>query len=548
VLFNSYQFIFAFLPIVLAGCFLLARLAGPGGAQLWLIGASLYFYASWNAFYLPLLLGSIGFNYVIAILMVRQESETRRKWLLLAAVAVDLGLLAYYKYTNFFLGAVNDLTGTRYAIAAIILPLGISFYTFQQLTLLIDVSAGRIKDFRLRDFVLFVIFFPHLIAGPIVHHREMMPQFETAKFRFDWSNMAVGLTLFAAGLFKKAILADGIAAHVTPLYHDAASGHAVSILFAWAATVGFTLQMYFDFSGYSEMALGLARMVGIKLPMNFYSPLKSVGLIEFWSRWHMTLTRFLTAYLFNAQATALHRWWAGKGRKGVKGAKTKFPAFFTLVGLPTFTTMFLSGLWHGAGYQYLVWGSLHGIYLAVNQGWRLYRTKFFQDTPRYHAIARPLGLVVTLVCVFVAMAYFRAPTVAAGTNLVAGMAGLHGIALPAALLGPLGGIGELLARLGVAYIATSAANFVAVGLWCAILLLIALTMPNILEILRDYEPALPSTAPVAAIAEARSGPWHRWTQTLLWRPTLGWAMATAGATVFGVLALNQITEFLYWQF
>jgi D-alanyl-lipoteichoic acid acyltransferase DltB (MBOAT superfamily) len=546
VLFNSYQFIFAFLPIVLIGCFALARFAGAGAAQLWLIGASLYFYASWNAFYLPLLLGSILFNYAIAILMVRQADERRRTHLMLLAVAVDLALLAYYKYTNFFLGAVNDLTGTKFIVATIILPLGISFYTFQQLTLLVDVSAGRITSFRFRDFLLFVIFFPHLIAGPIVHHREMMPQFEEAKYRFNWSNMAVGLTLFAAGLFKKTILADGIATHIAPLYTEAAVGHTVTLFYAWAAAVGFTLQIYFDFSGYSEMALGLARMLGIKLPMNFFSPLKSVGIIEFWSRWHMTLTRFLTAYLFNPQATALHRWWMGKGRKGVKGVKTKYPAFLTLIALPTFTTMFLAGLWHGAGYQYLVFGSLHGIYLATNQGWRLYRTKLFKDTPRYHAIMRPVGLIATLTCVFVANAYFRANSVPAGTDLVAGMFGLHGIALPEVFLSRLGGVGTMLTHLGVGFFPTSASNFLAVYGWCAVLLFVALTFPNILQVLRDYEPALPSTAP-ATISEP-NGWWQRMSRLFLWRPSLGWALATAAISTAGILALNQVTEFLYWQF
>jgi alginate O-acetyltransferase complex protein AlgI len=547
VLFNSYQFIFAYLPVVLIGCFLLAKFAGPQVAQLWLIGASLYFYASWNAFYLPLLLGSILFNYAIAIMMVKQEDEARRKQLMLLAVAIDLGLLAYYKYTNFFLGTVGDLTGTKFVVATIILPLGISFYTFQQLTLLVDVSAGRIKSFRFRDFLLFVIFFPHLIAGPIVHHREMMPQFEEAKYRFNWSNMAVGLTLFAAGLFKKTILADGIAGHIAPLFTEAAVGHTVTLPFAWAAAVGFTMQIYFDFSGYSEMALGLARMIGIKLPMNFYSPLKSVGIIEFWSRWHMTLTRFLTAYLFNPQATALHRWWMGGGRKGVRGVKTPYSSFLMLVGLPTFTTMFLAGLWHGAGYQYLVFGALHGIYLATNQGWRLYRTKLFKDTPRYHAIARPLGLVATLICVFVANAYFRADSVRAGSNLVAGMFGLHGVGLPEVFLTRLGGFGTILSHMGVVFFPTSASNFLAVYGWAVGLLFVALTFPNILQILRDYEPALPSTAPPAAANEA-SGWWQRWTSLLLWRPTLGWALATAAASAVGILALNQVTEFLYWQF
>jgi len=274
MIFNSWQFLFAFVPVVLTGTFLLARL-GAAAAQFWLIAASLFFYGVWNVAYLPLLLGSIVFNYLIAIRMARCVNPRPRTALLCLAVAIDLGLLGYYKYTGFFLENLNGIAGTNYAWRSMILPLGISFYTFQQITLLADISAGQIKDFRFRDFLLFVTFFPHLIAGPIVHHREMMPQFQKADYRLEWENVTVGFVLLVIGLFKKSVLADTIADYITPIFTDAASGKPISLLFAWAAAIGFTLQMYFDFSGYSEMALGLARMVGIKLPMNFNSPLKA---------------------------------------------------------------------------------------------------------------------------------------------------------------------------------------------------------------------------------------------------------------------------------
>ncbi len=290
MLFNSYEFIFAFLPVVLAVCFVCARTLGPGAAQIWLTAASLYFYASWNVQYLPLLLVSILFNYAVARVLVRTASDERRQVLLLSAVAINLALLGYYKYTNYFLDTLNTVAGTHYSFLELALPLGISFYTFQQLTLLVDISQGTIKSFRFRDFLLFVTFFPHLIAGPIVHHREMMPQFERADYRARWDNLAIGLTLFAVGLFKKAVLADGIATQVAPLFTSAAAGPS-TFVFAWAAAIGFVLQMYFDFSGYSEMALGLARMVGIKLPMNFNSPLKATSIIQYWACWHITLTR-----------------------------------------------------------------------------------------------------------------------------------------------------------------------------------------------------------------------------------------------------------------
>ena len=346
MIFNSYQFLFAYLPIVLAGTFLLARVSA-NAAQLWLIAASLFFYAAWNVACLPLLLGSVGFNYCIALRMLRVENPGFRSTLLSFAVAVNLVLLGYYKYTGFFLTTLNNAAGTDYIWQSLILPLGISFYTFQQLTLLADISTGQIKDFRFRDFLLFVIFFPHLIAGPIVHHREMMPQFQQATYRMNWENLAVGIVLLAVGLFKKSILADGIADQVTPIFNDAAAGKPISLIYAWAGSVGFTLQMYFDFSGYSEMALGLARMVGIKLPMNFNSPLKALSVVEYWSRWHITLTRFLTAYIYNPIAVAQARRRAASGKSGLLGSRTTWGAFGTIVALPTMVTVDGSGTGSG---------------------------------------------------------------------------------------------------------------------------------------------------------------------------------------------------------
>ncbi len=348
MLFNSYEFIFLFLPAALTGCFVLARWAGATAAQLWLTAVSFYFYGSWNLRYLPLLAGSIAFNFTIARWM-RHATARARARLLATGIVVDIGLLAYYKYTNYFVSSVNGLTHTHFVVAAILLPLGISFYTFQQITLLVDMSAEDAEPFRLRDFTLFVIFFPHLIAGPIVHHAEMMPQFRRATYRFEWPNMAVGLTLFVAGLFKKAVLADGIADMLTPIYADAALHRPVTLIYAWAAIVGFTLQMYFDFSGYSEMALGLARMVGIKLPMNFNSPLKASSIVEYWSCWHMTLTRFLTGYVYNPLAMAISRWRRARRWPIVPGPRGSVGAAASVIAAPTIATMFISGLWHGGG-------------------------------------------------------------------------------------------------------------------------------------------------------------------------------------------------------
>jgi alginate O-acetyltransferase complex protein AlgI len=502
MIFNSYQFLFAYLPVVLTGTFLLAR-TGANAAQLWLIAASLFFYAAWNVAYLPLLLGSVGFNYLIAMGMVRTENLRLRSAMLWLAVAADLGLLGYYKYAGFFLETLNEAAGWQ----TLILPLGISFYTFQQLTLLADISSGHIKRVRLRDFLLFVIFFPHLIAGPIVHHREMMPQFQTATYRLNWENLAVGFVLLVIGLFKKTVLADGIADHIAPIFTDAALGKPVSLLSAWVAAIGFTLQMYFDFSGYSEMALGLARMVGIKLPMNFNSPLKALSVVDYWSRWHITLTRFLTAYIYTPIAMTMARRRAAAGKKS---PRTTGGAFVGIVALPTMVTMFLSGLWHGAGNQFLLFGLLHGIALVINHAWRLVRPRIWPDTPHYHRTIKPFAWALTFLVVIVALTYFHAASIAAGCDIVLGMTGLHGA------------------------VVTSDGGMAAIWGWIAVLLFIALVPPNTLEMMRAWQPAITMPAGRPGHLSVSLSP--------------RWAFATAVVTVIGVLGLSHVSEFLYWQF
>jgi D-alanyl-lipoteichoic acid acyltransferase DltB (MBOAT superfamily) len=545
VLFNSYVFLFAFLPVTLAVCYGLARSAGATAAQFWLIAASFYFYASWNLRYVPLLAGSILFNYLIARAMLHRP-EDRRGWLLTTAVVVDLGLLGYYKYTNFFVDSINHLTGSSFVVAEILLPLGISFYTFQQITLLVDISGGATERFRLRDFGLFVIFFPHLIAGPIVHHREMMPQFARATYRFDWQNMAVGATLFAVGLFKKAVLADGIANAVLPIYVDAGLGLPVTFVYAWAASIGFALQMYFDFSGYSEMALGLARMLGIKLPMNFNSPLKASSIIEYWSCWHMTLTRFLTGYVYNPIAMSIGRWRRARGWRQFPGPRGTLGAGLSMIAAPTMATMFLSGLWHGAGNQYLVFGLLHGMYLTINHFWRLYRPRFWPAALHYDGIMKPVGLVLTFVAAAVALTYFHADSVRSGTDIVAGMAFAHGVALPDVIDSRLHGLATVLAHLGVSFVPAPLPTLLTLAGWIAVLLAIALIPPNTLQILYGYEPAI--TMPLPFDQDRRVAPFRRLWRGLRWQPSAGWAIAAAGLSACGILALNQVTAFLYWQF
>ena len=546
MLFNSYQFIFLFLPLVLASCFLLARYAGPEVAQLFVIVASIGFYAAWNVIYVPLLLGSISINYLLARRMIYERSAPRRRALLIVAIAIDLALLGYYKYADYFLTSINSLTGTQFEMAAILLPLGISFYTFQQITLLVDISRGQVREFRFRDFLLFVIFFPHLIAGPIVHHREMMPQFERATWRFNWDNMAVGIALFSVGLFKKAVIADGIAVHITPLYSDANSGQMVSFVSAWAAAIGFALQLYFDFSGYSEMALGLARMVGIRLPMNFNSPLKATSIIDYWSRWHITLTRFLTAYLYTPMVMALTRRRMAKRKKILAGVRTTPEAFLMLVAIPTVVTMFLAGLWHGAGNQYLVVGLLYGAYITVNHLWRIYRPRFWKDQASHDRVMGPVGFLLTFTGILLTMVFFHAASVQAGFNIVAGMAGIHGFVLPQAVAEHFPTLGKMLSSTGVQFGGIGVTEVLSTSCWIAVLLFITLGLPNTLEIMRNHDPAIIETAP-SKLGQLPSIMRYL-DRALIWSPSPRWAVVAVMMTGCGILALSRVSAFLYWQF
>ena len=324
----------------------------------------------------------------------------------------------------------------------------------------------------------------------------------------------------AAGNFKKSILADGIADHITPIFNDASTGKPISFAYAWAAAIGFTLQMYFDFSGYSEMALGLARMVGIKLPMNFNSPLKALSIVDYWSRWHITLTRFLTAYIYNPIAVAQARRRSASGKKGLAGTRTTWGAFAGIVAMPTMVTMFLSGLWHGAGNQFLIFGVLHGTALVINHAWRLVRPRVWPDSEHYRRTTWPIAWLLTFLIVMVALTWFHAASVTAGTNIIVGLTGAHGIVLP-----------------------EEGVEFATMYVWIVLLMVIALVPPNTLEILHAWQPAI--TMPAAAVGLYA---WHGWQGRIKLSLTPICGVATGVFLAIGVLGLNRVSEFLYWHF
>jgi D-alanyl-lipoteichoic acid acyltransferase DltB (MBOAT superfamily) len=545
VLFNSYQFILGFLPVTVALFYVFGRHSRTAALG-WVICASLVFYAWWRPLNVAIILPSILINFAIARrlqrLAVDDTKERAARITLTIGVLFNIAFLGYFKYTNFLADAANDTFGTHFVLTQIILPLGISFITFQKIAFLIDVHGRRVEQFTFADYGLFVLFFPQLIAGPIVHYREVMPQFERATCRFDPTSFAVGATLFFFGLFKKAFLADGIAPYVTPIYERAAHGDPVSLVPAVLAALGFTLQIYFDFSGYSDMAIGIARLFGIRLPANFDSPLRASSIIDYWLRWHMTLSRFLTAYIYNPLLLHLTRARLARGLPALGGRSATFSAFLTLLAFPTIVTMAISGLWHGAGYTFIVWGLLHGAFLTINHGWRLLKARWKRVPPkRPTRAARFRGWLLTFVCVVLAMVFFRAPTLQGAGVLLKGLVGGYGIGAPAAIFEHLGPLARLLEDTGgTAETWWGTTDLLMLVGWTVLLLGLALLGPNSAQLLARYEPALG----LRSEAPGGVGPLSQ----LVWKPSLKWAIAVALVAYAAILRLSGPSEFLYWQF
>lgn len=540
MLFNSYEFIFVFLPLTVAGYLLLGR-SSRNWALGWLILASVAFYAYWRPFNLWIIGPSLLVNYAFARALLKlagDEAKSKQRMATLAlGVIFNICVLGYFKYANFAVNVANDVTGSNFVLENIILPLGISFITFQKIAFLVDIAGGRVKEFSKRDFLLFVMFFPQLIAGPIVHYREMMPQFQAVEPRFDAERFSLAISLFIFGLFKKVVLADGIAEYVSPVYAFAAAGNDPTFMQSWLAAVGYTLQIYFDFSGYSDMACGAALFFGVRLPTNFNSPLRSTNMIDFWLRWHITLTRFLTAYFYNPIALTLTRRRMAQKRAGLKARKSALPAFIKVLAFPTIATMLTSGIWHGAGYTFIIWGLLHGVYLVSNHAWRQYGPKPEAGKPAAPT-AQLAGFVFTFLAVAVSMVFFRAPDVATAGNILAGMVGLNGLSLPPE-------IAQMLKTPQIPAMMTLAGEVTKGGfllsiIWLAGLFGLAVLAPNSLEILSRYQPTL--LGPKSTPKFMGVGP------AVYWSPTLPWAIFIAALGAASVMRLTGASEFLYWQF
>ncbi len=402
MLFNSYEFIFAFLPVSVL-IFILCQCSGNRRlTSSWLVFCSLFFYAWWNSSYLPLILLSIFINFNLARsmrLLNKMKRLRSSKLVLIAGISLNLLLLGYFKYADFFIGNMRFIVNIEHTSLNIILPLAISFFTFQQITYLVDTYKKQVQPHGLLDYMLFVTFFPQLIAGPIVHHKEMMPQFSSPLFLTpNTLNICKGLSIFSLGLFKKVIIADHFALLANPVFDQAVISPLPNAVVAWTGAISYTLQLYFDFSGYSDMAIGLALIFGITLPFNFNSPYKAASIIEFWRRWHMTLSRFLKEYIYIP---------LGGNRKGY---------FRRLINVVI--TMLLGGLWHGAGWTYVLWGLMHGFYLVINHLWR----SLIPPTPYFlRRVSSFLGQALTFIAIIFAWVVFRSENLQAASNIITHM-------------------------------------------------------------------------------------------------------------------------------
>ena len=429
MLFNSLPFIFAFLPLALVLTYGFGRWR-QDAAKVALLLLSLGFYAVWRWQQLPLLLFSIGFNFIVGGLIRRFETTGNSRAvmaLLVFGVGVDVSLLGYFKYANFIVDNVNAVFGAGIQLQKIALPLAISFFTFQKLAYLIDAARGETRRISLLDFSVFAAFFPQLIAGPIVHFKEIVPQLQTRLFgRLIPRNLMIGLVLFAIGLFKKTVIADTLSSYANPMFHTAAAGHPLGLLGGWLAALSFTFQLYFDFSGYSDMAIGLGRMFGVKLPLNFHSPLRAPSIIDYWRRWHMTLQRFIVAYIFQPLSLPLNRFAAQLGMTG-------WTSFVVAIGVPTIVTFVAVGIWHGAGWTFVLFGLMHAIYICINEASREAQKRRRRRLRRAGKAESPPGLahsvgsrVLTLIAVLFANVMFKAANVGDCVSVWSSMTGLDG--------------------------------------------------------------------------------------------------------------------------
>ena len=508
MLFNSYTFLLLFLPIACAGHSWLRRHAPREAVLAWLNVCSLFFYGWWNPAYLPLLMLSIGCNFYLGKQLATQANTATGKRLLITGIAMNLAALAYFKYTGFALATANAVLGTTFHTSTIVLPLAISFFTFNQIAYLVDAYEGMTDEYSFNHYTLFVSFFPHLLAGPIVHHRELIPQFFTdhddSTRQQQW---AVGITAISFGLFKKVIFADTLSGYANQVFNAASQGITQSTLEAWIGVSAFNLHVYFDFSGYCDIAYGTALLFGIVLPQNFLSPFKKPNIIEFWKHWHITLSRFITSYIY----TPLIR-------------NTPGGVLFSKAMLITVISMGIAGMWHGAGWTFIAYGLAHGILLVINHCWR--KLGIAKKLAKINAF-QFISILLTYTAVTLTMVLFRSPDLKTAGTLFTSLFSLGASPLALHVQQPV--ISDLCRQLQ--WDLTPAQKilplffFLHAWIWL---------LPNMQQIMANRQYAHSNIRQAAT--------------NIVWQPNTAWSLLTAFALVSAFMALYETGVFLYFKF
>lgn len=505
MIFNSFEFITFFLPLALAGFLLADRIGGRETLPTYVAGISILFYAQFSKLLAVVLCTSILVNYLIGSMILKKRADGTSGKILIGGIVANILALGYFKYANFMLDMVNALASAGLPHADIILPVGISFYTFVQIGYLLDCHGGGIEERpTLMRYTVFAAFFPAVTAGPLVLSKEMFGQME------KWSameprRMGVGLAIFAAGLFKKVVLADAIAPFADAAFNGVAAGAPIDATTAWAGSLAYTLQLYFDFSGYSDMAIGLGLMFGLRLPLNFNSPFKAVSISDFWRRWHMTMTRFFTTYIYTPMAMNGMRKVMAKAGSSDKTA-SRVERYLRTAGGPVLFTFFIAGIWHGAGWTFVVYGVIHGVALAINHAWREFKMP---------AINPLTGWMLTMSVVVSGLVVFRSPDLGTAVTFWAQM-------WTFGALNPSG--------TGVEIDLADAFAFIIV------LGALVLFMPNTQQLTGSDRVSSDDTDTAGLPSAMR------------WSPSVSWAAMTATVLVIAMGKLGADASFLYYQF
>jgi alginate O-acetyltransferase complex protein AlgI len=501
--FTSLTFIFGFVPLVYLGFVVTQRLMGAKMGINFLALASLGFYGMWGAQLLMILLVSLVFNFALGnILPSLSADNAKQKNLLTAGILMNLAMLGYLKYSNFFIDVANQTLNVGFEHLDIAVPIGVSFFTFVQIGFLIDAYNGKLIKHDFGRYIIFAAFFPCVTAGPLVMQNEMMSQLENQKLNaLDMRRVLIGVTMFAMGLFKKVVMADSIAPFADTVFNSVHAGADPNVVTAWVGALSYALQLYFDFSGYSDMAIGLGTIFGIKLPLNFDSPFKATNISDFWRRWHMTMTRFFTSYIYSGLAM-------NGMRKAMGNRASRFGRYLLCAAIPSFTTFLCAGVWHGAGWNYVVYGALHGLAIATFLGWREFSNI---------KIVAPVAWALTMITVVCGLVLFRSPDLYTAGHMLADMFGIDGI------------------HPGSKPVIVDSAQALSL---IVILSAVTLLLPNSQQILHHEWPVVDSKPAETALNAG----------LVAWRPSIAAAFICACIFTIGVTSIGASSGFVYYKF